>query len=82
MRLVTWRSAKRDRRNVSVYLKEAQRRSDADDVDGAVCVLSSIIEEYPSRGDALRLVGYRLLDLQQPAQAARLFSQVQKQTTV
>ncbi len=69
----------RDRRNVGVYLAEARRRAEADDVDGAVRVLSSIIEEYPSRGDALRLVGYRLLDLQQPAQAARLFSQVQKQ---
>ena len=69
----------RDRRNVGVYLTEARRRAEADDVSGAVRVLSSIIEEYPSRGDALRLVGYRLLDLQQPAQAARLFSQVQKQ---
>jgi hypothetical protein len=69
----------RDCRNVAVYLQEARRRAEADDVDGAVRVLSSIIEEYPSRGDALRLVGYRLLDLQQPAQAARLFSQAQKQ---
>jgi tetratricopeptide (TPR) repeat protein len=67
------------RRNVSLYLKEARRRADAEDVDGAVRALSSIIEEYPSRGDALRLVGYRLLDLQQSAQAARLFSQVQRQ---
>ncbi len=69
----------RDRRNVGVYLTEARRRAEAGDVAGAVRVLSSIIEEYPSRGDALRLVGYRLLDLQQPAQAARLFSQVQRQ---
>jgi hypothetical protein len=69
----------RDRRNVGVYLAEARRRAESGDVDGAVIVLSSIIEEYPSRGDALRLVGYRLLDLQQPAQASRLFSQVQKQ---
>jgi tetratricopeptide (TPR) repeat protein len=67
------------RREVGVYLKEARRRADAGDVDGAVRVLSSIIEEYPARGDALRLVGYRLLDLQQAAQAARLFSQVQRQ---
>ena len=49
------------------------------DVDGAVRVLSSIIEEHPARGDALRLVGYRLLDLKQPVQAARLFQQVQQQ---
>jgi len=79
----------RDRRNVGVYLKEARRRAEAGDSAGAVRVLSSIIEEHPSRGDALRLVGYRLLDWQGrlriagqnflPAQAARLFSQVQKQ---
>jgi tetratricopeptide (TPR) repeat protein len=69
----------RDRRNVGAYLKEAQRRAESGDVNGAVRVLSSIIEEYPARGDALRLVGYRLVDLKQPAQAARLFSQVQKQ---
>ncbi len=69
----------RNRRNIGVYLTEARRRAESGDADGAVRVLSSIIEEYPSRGDALRLVGYRLLDLQQPAQAARLFHQVQKQ---
>jgi hypothetical protein len=51
----------------------------ANDADGAVRVLSSIIEEYPMRGDALRLVGYRLLDLKQPDQAVRLFQQVQRQ---
>ena len=69
----------RDRRNVGLYLKEARRRAEDGDVDGAVGVLSSIIEEYPGRGDGLRLVGYRLLDLRQPAQAARLFQQVQRQ---
>jgi hypothetical protein len=42
-------------------------------------VLSSVIEQHPARGDALRLVGYRLLDLGQPAQAVRLFEQVQRQ---
>ncbi len=47
-------------------------------MDGAVRVLSSIIEEHPARGDALRLVGYRLLDLHQPVHAARLFDRVQK----
>ena len=73
------RASEAGRREVGVYLKEARRRADAGDVDGAVRVLSSIIEEYPARGDALRLVGYRLLDLQQAAQAARLFSQVQRQ---
>ncbi len=41
-------------------------------------MLSSIVEEYPGRGDALRLVGYRLLDMAQPAQAVRLFQNVQR----
>jgi hypothetical protein len=68
----------RDRRAVGPYLAEARRRAGAGDVDGAVRVLSSIIEEHPGRGDALRLVGYRLLDLRQPAQAARLFGRVQR----
>jgi hypothetical protein len=66
-------------RDVSPYLAEAKRRASAGDADGAVRVLSSVVEEYPGRGDALRLVGYRLLDLKQPAQAARLFGQVQRQ---
>jgi tetratricopeptide (TPR) repeat protein len=68
-----------DPRDVSAYLTEAKRRANAGDADGAVRALSSVIEEHPGRGDALRLVGYRLLDLQQPAQAARLFAQVQRQ---
>jgi tetratricopeptide (TPR) repeat protein len=68
-----------DPRDASPYLAEARRRASAGDTDGAVRVLSSIIEEHPSRGDALRLVGYRLLDLKQPAQAARLFERVQRQ---
>ena len=70
---------KKDRREVGTYLAEAQRRLEKGDVAGAVCVLSSVIEEHPGRGDALRLVGYRLLDMQQPAQAVRLFAQVQRQ---
>jgi len=68
-----------DLRASEPYLAESRRRADGGDVDGAVRVLSSIIEEHPSRGDALRLVGYRLLDLKQPAQAARLFERVQRQ---
>jgi tetratricopeptide (TPR) repeat protein len=69
----------KDRRNAAIYLTESRRRLDAGDVDGAIRVLSSVIEEFPARGDALRLVGYRLLDLSQAAQAVRLFQQVQKQ---
>jgi hypothetical protein len=67
-----------DRGDVSAYLAEARRRANAGDADGAVRVLSSVIEEHPGRGDALRLVGYRLLDLKQPSQAARLFDRVQR----
>ena len=69
----------KDRRNVNLYLKEAQRRADDGDLDGAVRVLSTVIEEHPGRGDALRLVGYRLLDMKQADQAAHLFTQVQRQ---
>jgi von Willebrand factor type A domain len=68
----------KDPRNVGTYLTEARRRSNGHDAPGAVRVLSSIVEEFPARSDALRLVGYRLIDLQQPAQAARLFQQVQR----
>jgi tetratricopeptide (TPR) repeat protein len=63
--------------DAALYLAEARRRADAGDADGAVRALSSIVEEYPARGDALRLVGYRLLDLKQPVAAARLFQRVQ-----
>ncbi|MBY0525753.1 MAG: hypothetical protein K2R98_20275 [Gemmataceae bacterium] len=68
-----------DRRNVETYLAESKRRARLGDVDGAVRVLSSVIEEHAGRGDALRLVGYRLLDLKQPVHAVRLFDQVQRQ---
>jgi hypothetical protein len=66
----------KDRRAPHPYIDEAQRRYNDGDVDGAVRVLSTIIEENAGRGDALRLVGYRLLDLKQPAQAAGLFNRV------
>ena len=59
----TWTARKRTARASTPYLDEAQRRGNDGDVDGAVRVLSSVIEEHPGRGDALRLVGYRLLDL-------------------
>ncbi len=68
-----------DRHAVAPYLAETERRSKAGDVAGAVRVLSSIIEEHTGRSDALRLVGYRLLDLKQAGEAARLFSRVQQQ---
>jgi hypothetical protein len=67
-----------DRADVAAYLREAVRRADGNDPDGAVRVLSSIIEQHPTRTDALRLVGYRLLDMKQPVHAARLFQRVQR----
>jgi hypothetical protein len=69
----------KERREVHPFLIESRRRADAGDMDGAVRALSSIIEENAGRGDALRLVGYRLLDMKQPSSAARLFQQVQRQ---
>jgi hypothetical protein len=69
----------RDRRDVGLYIAEARRRRRRQDVAGAVRALSSVVEEFPGRADALRLVGYRLLDLRQPAHAVRLFRQVQRQ---
>ncbi|MBI1917522.1 MAG: hypothetical protein HYS12_22720 [Planctomycetes bacterium] len=67
------------RQEIDPCVKEARRRLRGGDVAGAVRALSSIIEENPGNGDALRLVGYRLLDLGQSAQAARLFDEVRKQ---
>jgi hypothetical protein len=69
----------RDRRDVHPFLTESRRRANAGDVDGAVRVLSSIVEEHQGRSDALRLVGYRLLDLKRADLAARLFTQVERQ---
>ena len=68
-----------DFRDVTPYLMESRRRSETGDDAGAARVLSSVVEMYPGRGDALRLVGYRLLDMKQPAQAANLFRRVQEQ---
>jgi tetratricopeptide (TPR) repeat protein len=67
-----------DPMNVHVYLDEAKRRANDKDGQGAIRVLSSVVEAHPMRADALRLVGYRLLDMQQPAQAVRLFQQVEE----
>jgi hypothetical protein len=69
----------KDPGNVDIYLREAARRLGKGDQSGAVRVLSSVVEEYPGRDDALRLVGYRLLDMDQAAHAVRLFQQVQRQ---
>src|SRR5262249_25632475 len=66
---------KADPRHIATFTTEARRRADLSDPAGAVRALSSVVEEYPGRADALRLVGYRLLTLQQPAHGARLFRQ-------
>jgi hypothetical protein len=69
----------KDRRSVHPYLQECQRRYNDGDTDGAVRVLSSVIEEHAGRGDALRLAGYRLLDMRRPDLAAALFGRVLRQ---
>jgi len=66
-----------DKNNVETYLAESKRRLDKGDADGAIRVLSTIVEQNAARGDALRMVGYRLLDLKQPTHAVRLFDRVQ-----
>ena len=63
--------------DLAVFVREAKRRAESNDPDGATRALSSIVERYPTRADALRMVGYRLLDLQQPSHAVHLFQQVQ-----
>jgi hypothetical protein len=68
-----------DDRKVTAFLTEAERRLQEKDTDGAVRALSSLIEQYPTRGDALRLAGYHLLDMKQAAQAAQLFRHVQRE---
>jgi hypothetical protein len=70
---------KKDRRALKHYIDEAHRRKNDKDADGAVVALSGILEEHAGRGDALRLVGYRLLDMDYPAQAAGLFALVLRQ---
>ncbi len=67
-----------NRDDVTPFLAEARRRADRKDTTGAVRALSSVVETHPGRADALRLVGYRLLDLGEPGQAGRLFAQVQR----
>ncbi|MGE3805103.1 MAG: hypothetical protein AB7K24_10565 [Gemmataceae bacterium] len=65
-------------RAVQPFLAEAERRLEAGDTGGALRVLSSVIEDYPARPDALRLVGYRLVDMKLPGHAAVLFQQVER----
>jgi hypothetical protein len=71
------RQRKTDTRNVQLYIDETRRRTLAGDADNAVRALSCVIEQFAGRSDALRLVGYRLLELHQPEAAARLFQQVE-----
>jgi hypothetical protein len=66
-----------DRDDVTPFLAESRRRAALKDTAGAIRALSSVVEINPGRADALRLVGYRLLDLGEAGQAARLFAQVQ-----
>jgi hypothetical protein len=69
---------RKDPRDVNLFVGEARRRALAGDMSAAARALSCVVEQYPGRSDALRLVGYRLLDLRQPESAARLFGQVER----
>jgi hypothetical protein len=85
------KARKKEPRNVNTYIEEALNRygfrfdrhaERKDALAGApgndLRALSCIAEMYPGRADALRLVGYRLLDMKQAPQAARLFRQVER----
>jgi hypothetical protein len=65
------------RRKVGIYTEEAKRRTKKKVAD-ALRALSCVVELYPARSDALRLVGYRLLEIGEPACAAGLFWRVQE----
>ncbi len=67
-----------NRRDVDVYSDEATRRIKKEAMPEALRALSCIVELYPTRSDSLRLVGYRLLAMDRPAQAAGLFWRVQE----
>ncbi len=69
---------KLNRTGVGVYTAEAKSRSGEKDEAGALRALSSVVELYPGRCDALRLVGYRLLEMGAPGPAASLFWRVQE----
>jgi hypothetical protein len=66
-----------DAKKADAMITEAARRVAAGDREGAARALSGVVEAWPGRSDALRLVGYRLMNLKMPAAAARLFARVQ-----
>jgi hypothetical protein len=68
-----------DRIRIGVYFAEAKRRADTGDSAGAARALATAAELHAGNVNALRSVGYRLLDLKQAAAAVRLFERVQKQ---
>jgi hypothetical protein len=67
-----------NRRNVGTYTEEAKRRGQEKEFADALRALSCVVELYPGRCDALRLVGYRALEMGAPAAAAGLFRRVQE----
>ncbi len=71
------KARKERRREVGVYTEEAKRRWRKKAAE-ALRALSCVVELYPGRADALRLVGYRLLEMGKPASAAGLFWRVQE----
>lgn len=69
----------KDRRRADLYLDESRRRMEQGQIFPGLRSLASVVELFPGRSDALRLVGYRLLSMQQPGMAAQLFDQVRAQ---
>ncbi len=70
---------RKNRREPALHLVEAERRAKDGQALAALRALSNLVEIYPSRSDALRLVGYRLLSMSYPGFAAALFDQVREQ---
>jgi len=70
---------RKDRRNPTLHLDEAERRAKEGLALASLRALSNLIEIHPSRSDALRLVGYRLMSMSYPGYAAALFDQVREQ---
>ena len=72
-------SRQADRRQVDAYLEEARQRIQQHRLFPGLRALSTVVEVHPGRSDALRLVGYHLLQLGQPGFAVHVFDRVRQQ---
>ncbi|MEZ5988944.1 MAG: VIT domain-containing protein [Planctomycetota bacterium] len=69
----------KNRRDPALHLAEAERRAAAGEAAPALRVLSNLVELYPGRSDAQRLVGYRLLGAGEAEMAASVFEAIRDQ---